>query len=178
MDNYINADREAVKEVFGRIAEKFDKVSEDHATKDDLLIALGECYKDIEVLRFKLQHIDEVPDAPEGGQNEVGITFVKRQLKEAAQEIRDSIEDLSWVESVDDFKESQRSTFKQIEDVLNNPDAPADQKMQAQQLYNIISGMVPSDDTPEWIVRKQKTESILTGITSAVTCSILDAAKL
>jgi hypothetical protein len=178
MDNYINEDREAVKNVFSSIADKFEKASEDTATKDDILTMLGSCYKDIEILRFKLQHISEVEGTPDADQNKMGISVVKNQLKSSAQEIRDSIEDLSWVESVDEFKDTQRSTAKQIEDVLNNPEASEDQKAQAKQIYNIISGMIPSDDTPEWVIRKQKTESILTGITSAVSCSLIDAAKL
>ena len=177
MDNFINEDRELIRKVFSAEADRFELMAGEHMDKNDILKELGDCYKNIERLRFALAHISDVDQAPDVT-NTQGLIAVKRALLQVAGEIRESIKDMSWVEDIESFKKSQTEVLDQIDRILNDPNAGEDQKAQAEQFKAMVGKLVPTDDTPEYALRKQRNDHILTGIVSAINVSLVDTAKL
>ena len=177
MDNFINEDRKLISDVFAGIADRFELMAGENMGKEDIIKELAACAKNIERLRFNLAHISDVDQAPDTN-NIQGLIAVKRTLLQTASEIRESIKDMSWVEDIDAFKKSQTEVIDQIDKVLNDPNAGDDQKAQAEQLKAVIGNLIPKDDTPEYALRKQRNDHILTGIVSAINVSLVDTAKL
>lgn len=183
MSKYINEDREAVKNTFESVYETMEKVSKDGANAADIIAATAKCLKAVEGLNFDLQHTGDMgadagsPDTVDlSAYNICGEAIVKSHIVAMLSDIKASIEDLSWVEDVESFKESQKQTKQQLED-LSKSDVEA-VRVQAEEGLRALGATFPQDDTPEWVVRRMRNACILMGITSNLQAILTAAAKL
>lgn len=184
MDKYIDADRVAVASTFGTIKERVDKAAESEGTLEGFINTLCSCVRDLEVLRFKLLHMEDNKDFP-GGMTDmvdpnpaVGVSIMRNKFKELSKELQESITDTSWVEDIDAFKESQQGMLKQLNDIINSIEYTEDQKAQAEAMRSTLDAKTPKQDTPEWLVRKMKADITVMGLQSALVSSIVDALRI
>ena len=180
MSKYINEDREAVKSTFQLVLNTMETVAKDESTAEDIITATAKCLKAVEALSFELQHTGDVSESPDkvdlSQYNITGESIVKAHINAMLSDLKDSVNDLSWVESVEEFTVSQKAAKGQLEELAKSDNEAV--RAQAEEGLRTLSATFPADDTPEWVVRRMRNACVLMGIVSNLQNILISAAKL
>ena len=180
MSKYINSDREAIKKTFQDIYTTMEGVTKEGTNSSDIRMATAKCLKAVEGLNFDLQHTGDMGESPDtvdlSQYNVSGEAIVKTHIMAMLSDIKDSLADLSWVESVEDFRSSQKEAKAQLEALLKHDDVNV--RAQAEEGLRVLSATFPNDDTPDWVARRMRNACVIMGIMSNLQNILTAAAKL
>jgi hypothetical protein len=171
-------DRKMLQESFSRIAGVLETAADQGA--EEMVLGLCKIMNELTKLRHAMYRVQDMGDVPEGavGDNTMGTKVMAARFKELANDIRTSIEDLSWVEDLETFGKTQRETAQMLYDTINSEDASETDKLSAMASLQLVAPFTPAEDAPEWLVRKHRTDHLLLGIEKSVTSCLIDTAKL
>ena len=182
MSKYIESDRKEIKRVFEDIYNTLNKATGPDIKGPDIITIVAECVKKVEYLGYDLQHLDtegtESDKINLDKYNVTGDMIVKANISAILQDLKDSMEDMSWVEGIEDFSKSQIKTKEELISIINSNTHSDAEKENAQAGLNVLAPTIPDEDTPDWVVRKMRNTCVLMGLINNLHNLLISAATI